>query len=226
MKTPFISLTLSALVLSLVGCKSSSTLELPGSVQSVNGTVQMPGQNPLTAASVGKSLKASFYDFEGTARMSFRFSDQVGPVIFMFNQKTTELAPALQAVNAHAVTADNSTRVDLVRGETVPVHYEWDSTGQCIYWQGYVTVCDGDGPDGRPGRYDENRDKDRKCHEELRTIYGTASFHNIKSGNIYHDVLTLTQAAGSATMDLTDDQTSTSSQQTSACMNPERPPRY
>ncbi len=226
MKTPFISLTLSALVLSLAGCKSSSTLELPGHIQSVNGTVQMPGQNPLTEVSVGKSLKASFYDFDGNARLSLHFSDQVGPVIFMFNEKTTELAPALQAVDAHAVTADNSTRVDLVRGETVPVYDEWDSTGQCIYWQGYVRVCEGDGPNGRPGRYEESRDKERKCHDELKTIYGTATFHYIKSGSIYHDLLTLTQAAGEVTMNLQDDQTRTVSQQISPCMNSERPPRY
>lgn len=226
MKTPFISLTLSALVLSLVGCKTSSTMELPGVVQSVSGSVQMPGQNPLTAASIGKSLKASFYDFEGDARLSFRFSDQVGPVIFMFNEKTTALAPAIQAVDAHTVTVDNGTRVDLVRGETVPVHYEWDSTGQCIYWQGYVTVCEGENPEGRPRRHDPKDEQERKCREELRTIYGTASFHNVKSGNIYHNLLTLTQASGAATIDLTDDQTSTSSVQTSACMGPERPQRY
>lgn len=226
MKTPLISLTLSALLLSLVGCKGSSVLELPGRVDAVNGTVQMPGQSPLTASSVGRTLKASFYDFEGTARMSIRYNDQVGPVIFMFNEKSADLAAAIQAANAHAVTSDNSTVVDLSRGEVQPVHYEWDSTGQCVYWQGYVTVCDGDGPNGRPGRYDENRDKGRQCHEELRTIYGTATFHNVTSGNIYHDNLKLTQNSGTAMMDLTDDQTSTSSTQTSPCMNPERPPYY
>lgn len=228
MKTPFISLTMSALILTLVGCKGSSTLELPGVVQSVRGSVTMPGQSPLTSASIGRSLKASFYDGDGTARLSFRSSDFVGPVIFMFNEKTADLAPALQAANAHAVTADGSTRVDLTRGETIPVHEEWDSSGQCVYWQGYVTVCDGDGQDGRPGRYDQNQDqnKDRQCHQELKTIYGTATFHNTKSGNIYHDLLALTQASGSAVVDLTDDETSTSSVQTSPCENPERPPRY
>jgi len=187
-------------------------------VTQASGTVALTTSNgdhvTLNSASNGLGVEASFYDFEGDARLSMRFANEVDPLILSFGQKSADLAPAVQAVNAHAVAVNEPVTVDLSRGETEPIHSEWDGTDSCVYWQGNVRVCD----------HDQNGQEN--CHDELKTIYGTANFHYVKSGNIYHDELKLTQTTGSAVLDLIDDETSTTSAQTSACYSPERPPRY
>jgi len=218
MKSPLLGLGSAALLLFLAGCKGSSLLEIKGTVARTSGQVVFNSTNGtqtvLDSRKIGTRVTASFYDFEGDARLSLRFSDQVDPLILSFGQKTTDMAPSVQARNAHAVATNHPVTVDLTRGETIPVHEEWDGSGSCVYWQGYVQVCDGDPRDPK------------NCHDELRTIYGTAEFHYVRSGSIDHTNLQLTQTSGSALLDLVEDNTNTTSQQISQCISSERPPPY
>jgi hypothetical protein len=209
-KTVASVLGFAGVALLLTGC-DGGMLDLPGSVVSVSGTVQLRTSNgdivTLNSASVGRTASASFYDNNGQGEFSMRIADEVDPLIFELDQKTSDLATELNAVNVHATSSNMQATIDLTAGQSVNVNQQWDAVGQCIYWQGNVDVCTRDPKTGQT-----------TCTEQLQTVYGTANFHYVKSGVIYHDELKITPQSGSVVFDLVNDQTSTTSTQTSPCV--------
>jgi hypothetical protein len=177
----------------LTGC-NGSMLDLPGSVASVSGTVQLRTNNgdtvTLDSSSVGRTGQVSFYDDNGQGEFSMKIDGEVDPLIFTLDQKSTDLATAVKAVNVHATSPNMQSTIDLTAGQSQNVDQEWDQAGQCVFWQGTIQVCTNDGH-GHP-----------VCTPELQTIYGTANFHYVKSGIIYHDELKITPQAGSVVFDL------------------------
>jgi hypothetical protein len=209
MKKGLGSLGLLGVALLMTAC-NGGMLDLPGSVASVDGTVQLRTSNgdtvTLNSASVGQSAQVSFYDNNGQGEFSMKVAGEVDPLIFTLAEKTSDLAPQVSAVNVHTTSPNMNATIDLTAGTSQNVDQEWDASGQCIFWQGTVQVCTRDDK-GNP-----------VCTQQLKTVYGTANFHYVTSGVIYHDELKITPQAGSVTYDLVNDQTSTSSTQTSPCV--------
>jgi|GEM_PF-5393782 len=76
---------------------------------------------------------------------------------------------------------------------------------------------DHDGDHGHGGGGDHDGDHGPHCYQRLHTVYGSAEFQFHRSGVIFHDNLHISQASGQLTLDLRNDNTSTSNSQVSPC---------